>query len=187
LALSAQLSGFCPCPVFVLWNTGLAKAFKPSEEVYHTLSFVPPTNHFRALKPGGWIELIELQVTPQSQDNSLPEKSQLVEFYNVLKPLGNRMGIDLDVATKFKGYLKDAGFESVQEEIFDLPVGDWPQDRRMKEIGRFQRFQMIQGLGAIGTGLLTRVGGWNKPQVEVFLAGVRREANNRSVHAFFKL
>jgi hypothetical protein len=139
------------------------------------------------LKPGGWIELVEIHVVPQSQDNSIPENSQLVEFYNVLKPLGTRLGIDLDVAIKFKGYLEDAGYESVQEEIFDLPLGDWPQDRRMKEIGRYQRFQMMQGLGAIGTALLTRIGGWSKPQVEVFLAGIRREVNNRDVHPLYKL
>lgn len=139
------------------------------------------------MKPGGWIELVEIHVVPQSQDNSIPENSQLVEFYNVLKPLGTRLGIDLDVAIKFKGYLEDAGYESVQEEIFDLPLGDWPQDRRMKEIGRYQRFQMMQGLGAIGTALLTRIGGWSKPQVEVFLAGIRREVNNRDVHPLYKL
>lgn len=104
-----------------------------------------------------------------------------------MKSLGAKIGIDIDVAPKFKGYLEDAGYESVQEEIFDLPIGDWPQDRRLKEIGRYQRFQMIQGLGAIGTALLTRVGGWNKPQVEVFLAGVRREANSRNIHSLYKV
>jgi hypothetical protein len=139
------------------------------------------------LKPGGWVELVELHVVPQSYDNSIPEPSQLQEFYSVLKPLGARIGIDLDVAPKLKGYLEEAGYESVQEEIFDLPLGDWPQDRRMKEIGRFQRFQMLQGLGAIGTGLLTRMGGWGTPQVEVFLAGIRREANNSNVHVLYKL
>jgi len=110
-----------------------------------------------------------------------------MEFYNVLQPLGARIGIDLDVAKKLKGYLEDAGYESVREEVFDLPTGDWPQDRRMKEIGHFQRFQMIQGLGAIGTALLTRVGNWSKPQVEVFLAGIRKEANNPHIHSLYKL
>jgi hypothetical protein len=57
----------------------------------------------------------------------------------------------------------------------------------MKEIGRFQRFQMLQGLGGIGTALLTRVGGWSKPQVEVFLAGVRREINDQNIHFSYKL
>lgn len=97
------------------------------------------------------------------------------------------MGIDLDAAVKLKGYLEDAGYESVQEEVFDLPIGDWPEGRRMKEIGRFQRFQMLQGLAGIGTALLTRMGGWSQPQIEVFLAGIRREANNRNVHALYKL
>ena len=66
-------------------------------------------NRFRTLKPGGWIELIEIHVVPQSYDNSIPEPCQIREFYNVLKPLGAKMGIDLDVAPKFKGFLENAG------------------------------------------------------------------------------
>jgi hypothetical protein len=139
------------------------------------------------LKPGAWIELVELYGLPQSCDNSIPENSQLMELYNVLKPLGGAMGIDFDVALKFKGYLEDAGYDSVTEEIFDLPMGDWPQGRRQKEIGRFQRFQFMGGLHAIASALLTRVGKWSKEKVEVFLAGIRREANDRSIHPLYKM
>jgi hypothetical protein len=139
------------------------------------------------LKPGAYIELIEIHVLARSYDNSLPEPSQIVEFYNVLKPLGAQIGIDLDVATKFRKLLEDGGYEDVQEQIFDLPMGDWPQDRRLKEIGRFQRFQFMGGLQAIGSALLTRMGRWTKEQVEVFLAGIRRELNDRTVHPLYKM
>jgi hypothetical protein len=164
------------------WPKLLGQAMK-----WVTHAFDVAANRHRVLKPGGWIELIEINVVPQSYDNTMPENSQIQELYNVLKPLGAKMGIDLDVAPKLKGFLEDAGYDSVTEEVFDLPVGDWPQDRRMKEVGRYQRFQMMQGLGGIATALLTRIGGWSKPQVEVFLAGIRREANNRNVHILYKM
>jgi hypothetical protein len=139
------------------------------------------------LKPGGWIELVEIHVLPLSYDNSLPQNSQIMEFYKVLKPLAASLGIDLDVATKLKKYLEEAEYDSVQEQIFDLPVGDWPEDRRLKEIGRFQRFQFVGGLQAIASALLKRVGDWTKEQTEVFLAGIRREANDRTVHPLYKV
>lgn len=141
----------------------------------------------RALKPGGWVELVEFHVIPSSYDNSLPENSQIMELYNLLADIGGKIGIDLAVAQKFKSKMEAAGFEEVQERVFDLPLGDWGEGRRMKEIGLFQRYQMTEGLHGIAFGLLTRVAGWSPQRVEAFLAGVRREMKDRSVHSFYKV
>jgi hypothetical protein len=145
------------------------------------------TIYISALKPGGWVELVEFHVIPDSYDNSLPENSQIMELYNLLAEIGKKVGIDLAVAQKFKGMIEDAGFEEVQEKTFDLPLGNWGEGRRMKEIGLCQQVQMTEGLQGIASGLLTRVAGWSQDRVEVFLAGVRREMKNRSVHSFYKV
>lgn len=124
---------------------------------------------------------------PESYDNSLPENSQLREFARCITEVSAMVGLDLNVAKKLKGLLHDAGFEDVREVVYDLPMGDWPEDRRMKEVGRYNRFQFLEGLPAIGTALLTRVQGWSKEKLEVFMAGVRREGNSRNVHVFYKM
>lgn len=141
----------------------------------------------QVLKPGGWVELVEIHVIPSSYDNSLPENSQIMELYNLLAGIGGKIGIDLAVAQKFKAMMEAAGFEDVQEEVFDLPLGDWPDGRRMKEVGMFQRYQMVEGLHGIAFGLLTRVAGWSPQRVEAFLVGVRREMKDKSVHSLYKL
>jgi hypothetical protein len=128
-----------------------------------------------------------MHIIPDSYDNSLPENSQLREFSKCITDVSATVGLDLKVATKFKGLLHDAGFEDVQEVAYDLPMGDWPEDRRMKEVGRYQRFQFMEGLPAIGTALFTRVEGWTKDRFDVFMAGVRREGNSRNVHIFYKM
>jgi SAM-dependent methyltransferase len=140
-----------------------------------------------ALQPGGYIELVELHVIPSSPDNTLPEPSQIMELYNVLASVGSKIGIDLAVAEKFPDMMREAGYEDVKSEVFDLPLGDWMEGRRMKEVGSFQRYQMTEGLHAMGFGLLTRVAGWAPEKVEVFLAGVRREMMNNKVHSMYKL
>lgn len=142
---------------------------------------------FRALKPGGYIELVEMHVVPTSPDHTLPVNSQIMALYTLLDDVGQDIGLDLSVAPKYKPMMLSAGFEDVVEEVFDLPIGDWMTDRRMKEVGAFQRFQMTEGLHGIAFGALTRVAGWSPTEVEVFLAGVRREMKDRSVHSMYKL
>jgi len=141
----------------------------------------------RTLKPGGWIEIVELHVIPSSYDNSLPQNSQIQAFYDVLAEVGQSIGIDLAVAQKFRGMLESAGYAEVTESVLDLPLGGWMRDRRMHEVGVFQRFQMTEGLHGIAFGLLTRVAGWHPQKVEAFLAAVRREMKDPSVHSLYKL
>lgn len=105
----------------------------------------------------------------------------------MLAEIGTKIGIDLAVAQKFPSMIRDAGFEDVTAHVFDLPLGDWMEGRRMQEVGSFQRFQMTEGLPGIGFGLLTRVAGWSPEKVHVFLAGVRREMMDRKVHSMYKL
>jgi hypothetical protein len=128
-----------------------------------------------------------MHVIPSSYDDSLPAKSQIMELYNVLAEFAAKVGINLAVAQKFKSMMERAGFEDVTEKVFDLPLGDWPEDRRLKEVGLFQRFQMVEGVHGIAFGLLTRVAGWSAQRVEAFLAGVRREMRDRNVHSLYKL
>jgi hypothetical protein len=137
----------------------------------------------RTLKPGGWIEIVEMHVIPTSYDNSLPANSQIQAFYDVLAEVGRGIGIDLAVAQKFQGMLEKAGYEAVTEIVFDLPIGGWMPDRRMREVGLFQQYQMTEGLHGIAFGLLTRVARWDPVKVEAFLAAVRREMKDPAVHS----
>jgi hypothetical protein len=134
---------------------------------------------FSALKPGGHIEIVEMHVIPTSYDNSLPKNSQIQAFYDVLSEVGEGIGIDLAAAQKFHGMLEKAGFEGVTETVFDLPIGGWMLDRRMREVGLFHQFQMTEGLHGVA--------GWDALKVEAFLAGVRSEMKDPRVRSLYKL
>ena len=105
----------------------------------------------------------------------------------MLAEVGQGIGIDLAVAQKFRGMLESGGYEEVTETVFDLPLGGWMRDRRMREVGIFQQFQMTEGLHGIAFGLLTRIAGWSPVKVEAFLAAVRREMKDPAVHSLYKL
>ncbi|KAI9826952.1 MAG: hypothetical protein M1826_006528 [Phylliscum demangeonii] len=137
----------------------------------------------RALKVGGWIELCELDIIPFSRDNTLPRPSKLVEFFQLLNLCGHRMGFNVNVALNLRQLALDAGYENVTEEILEIPSTGWPKDRRLKEAGVFHVATLREGLQAIAMAPLTRVLGWTSQEVEILVASVRAELDDRSIHS----
>ena len=42
-----------------------------------------------------------------------------------------------------------------------FPIGTWPKDPHLKEIGRYQAVQEVHGIDSYASGLFTRVLGWS--------------------------
>ncbi|RGP78349.1 mrna 3 -end-processing yth1 [Fusarium longipes] len=137
------------------------------------------------LKPGGWIELHETANTLYSEDGSLKPDNALVEMMDHLKIACEKIGRTMDPAPSFKQWAAEAGFEKVNEERFKLPIGTWPKDERLKEIGTLMGINMIEGVAAFTAVLFTEVLGWSREEVEVFNARVRQASRQRSVHPIF--
>jgi hypothetical protein len=57
----------------------------------------------------------------------------------------------------------------------------------MKALGRYQQFLMMEALDAYSFALFTRVLGWSAEQIQVLLAGVRKDLLNRHFHGYGKL
>ena len=56
----------------------------------------------------------------------------------------------------------------------------------MKDLGRYQQVNMIEGMESYSLALFTRVLGWSVEEVQVFFTGVRRELLDRSLHIYTK-
>ncbi|KAK4141751.1 uncharacterized protein C8A04DRAFT_30595 [Dichotomopilus funicola] len=79
-------------------------------------------NHFHLVKPGGWIQLAEVQWVPRGAD------------YDALPPILKRItafqqwtteffGMDVDAAYRLEDWIKEAGFVNVQKTSFTLGYG----------------------------------------------------------------
>lgn len=77
------------------------------------------------LEPGGWIELqdavFKLMCTDGSADGSYIEK-----FSQLILESGRSIGRDLDIPSKYKDMLTEAGFLDVVEDIGPVPGKDAP-------------------------------------------------------------
>jgi len=56
--------------------------------------------------------------------------------------------------------MKEAGFTAIKEYPFKLPLGSWPRDPKMKEIGTFNLMMTDGSLEGFALYLFTRVLGW---------------------------
>lgn len=43
-------------------------------------------------------------------------------------------------------YMREAGFEDVTERRLPMPVGGWPKDKRLKELGKYNRLHWEEGI-----------------------------------------
>ncbi|KAL4973076.1 S-adenosyl-L-methionine-dependent methyltransferase [Aspergillus desertorum] len=100
------------------------------------------------LKPGGWIEFQEFHLVNYSEDGSWRDGNSVNRFYELLQEALDRINRPVTIGKDLKRIIEETGFVNVQHEVFQLPLGTWPRERRMKEIGALNMRQMLEGLEA---------------------------------------
>jgi SAM-dependent methyltransferase len=140
---------------------------------------------YENLKPGGWLELQESANTMYSQDGSLAKDNPMVRMMEGLMEACQKIGRTLDPAPSMEQWVKDAGFVNVKVETFKLPVGSWPKDPRLKEIGTLMGVNFTEGVEAFTAALFADVLGWSKEEITVLNAGVRNAVKKGDAHALF--
>lgn len=94
---------------------------------------------FNALKPGGSMQIVEIEFQLYCDDGTLEPDSALLKWSALMYEAFAKMGAVVPTAEKYKEWLQDAGYENVQLEIIKRPSNDWPKDPKWKEIGRVSK------------------------------------------------
>ncbi|KIW64480.1 hypothetical protein PV04_09409 [Phialophora macrospora] len=139
------------------------------------------------LKPGGWFEQVEYSVDWISDDDSIPPGHIFYESSARYIEAGEKMGKTFQILDRQKEYIDRAGLINTVEKRYKMPLGPWPQDEKLKEIGRWHLLEAYQGVEGWTLALFTRVLGWSYEQVQLFLAQVRQGFSDRSIHAYTRV
>ena len=140
------------------------------------------------MEPGGWLELQDYGLPVKSGDGTHLETNLLrwgellcEAARNMRRPMGS------DVSEKYQEWMREAGFVDIQQPMFMWPSSSWPKDPFMKELGRWNQVNIIEGLEGFCLALLTRGLGWKKEEVDVFVAKVTKDFRDRRIHAYFPM
>lgn len=126
------------------------------------------------LKPGGFFEL---------QDFSVPWRASTPATIKWSTELGKAqqvLGIDMSAATKWDDWLVEAGFENVEHQHFDWPIGVREEDaeqgnEHMCKVGGLVMENIARGMKGFSKIGYTRALGWTEQDLDVWLDEVRQE------------
>lgn len=65
-----------------------------------------------------------------------------------------------------------------------VPIGSWPKDHKLKEMGMYHREQMLACVDSYSLAVFTRVLGWSNERTQLLLAGVKNDLRNRKTHFY---
>lgn len=140
----------------------------------------------RHLKPGGYIEIQDLDITPLSDDDTLTPTTPyaLRDFLKYMAAGLAALGSHMHAVHKLPDELEAAGFEDIKKSKHKAPIGMWPKDKRLRLCGLFLRTAMMDGLRGVSQRPMAALG-WTPLQIEMVLVNVRKALMDPKVHAYF--
>lgn len=83
-----------------------------------------------------------------------------------------------------QGADEDGGICRCQETYFAWPTNTWPRWRHHKKLRIWDGQDLKDGLEGFSMAALTMAHGWTVDEVKVLLADVRRDLDDRDIHAY---
>lgn len=65
-----------------------------------------------------------------------------------------------------------------------VPIGTWPKDLKLREIGRAQSFQELQVVDSYTPGILKRVFNWAETEIQVLIAKTKKDLKDPALHLY---
>jgi len=144
------------------------------------------TQAYRHTKPGGYIELQEMDYLTCIQPTSRNPGASTLKWCAEQHAAGAKAGINFRTSIEFiTSGLTRAGFGDCQAFEFKLPIGPWAKQARLRNAGLLQLQSMLDGIEGISLKLFTQFAGWTVEELKVLLANVRNEVKDPGCHAYW--
>jgi hypothetical protein len=90
-------------------------------------------------------------------------------------------------ASEIRDYMEAAGFVNIGVKEIKLPMSPWSSDKKLKEAGAFCLLSMMDDLSGMSLAIFTRLLGWNRIELELFLTEVKKEWRMKNIHGYWPL
>ncbi|KAL7274173.1 hypothetical protein RUND412_002933 [Rhizina undulata] len=139
---------------------------------------------YKALKPGGWIELQYLgDGFFTGDDVSLPRDNILTKWAEYWITAAEKSGRPFNSTFQDARGLEEVGCVDVTVKSINFPVGRWPKGRHEKELGMYWRQNMID-VAESSSLAIARGLGWGKKETDEFLIDILAALRNTNYHSY---
>ena len=98
-----------------------------------------------------------------------------------------RAGLEPEPGPKLKQWVEDAGFVNIHHELLPIPIGPWPKDKALKEIGTFDIVQFLENMEGLSMRIFTTLANYTPEEVLALCAKLREELRNPRLQAMHDL
>ncbi|KAM6529642.1 hypothetical protein FALCPG4_007772 [Fusarium falciforme] len=141
----------------------------------------------QSLAPGGYVEVQEIDLSAKSDDGTLREDSYLSRWLKLLGEATVLLGRPYQDIQQIKDIMADVGFSDVTVKYFRWPTNPWPKDAKHKALGQWHNVNIGSAIEALTLAPFTRALGWKADEARAFAAHVRRDLNDRRIHAYWPI
>ncbi|KAF4977615.1 hypothetical protein FZEAL_5899 [Fusarium zealandicum] len=136
------------------------------------------------LKPGGWIEIQELDARANCDDGTLPTDAPLAKFFDSAEEAVSNFGMNFRIGENLREPLEKAGFINVECKVLKVPIGTWAKDTNLRLIGLYCSTAVGDMFGAMAAKPLRKI--MDPAEIELFLAAARKDLHNPAFHSYEK-
>lgn len=142
---------------------------------------------FHALRPDGYLEHFEFDILLRSDDPLVDSEHVFTQWAETLHYASEKMGRTLKTVKdgRMRRSMKEAGFVDIVEKKFDVPIGGWSADPKMRQAGLYALMYLDLSLEGLALFPLKQVLGWEPDQIQDFVARMRaalRDSNLKPYH-----
>ena len=136
---------------------------------------------YAALKPGAWIEHLEFSVETSASKTSTDYSDQILTAFSqsVLNVGSQKTHMSFDVINTMTHDIQATGFVDMHSKTFIWPIGSWPKDPYLKDLGRWGERNWVDGIEGWVMALYTRLLGWTYEEVKAFVRDFQRVIKDR--------
>ena len=139
----------------------------------------------RATRAGGWCEVVDYDAAVHAADDGLPAGSALrTASARFIKALQDQ-GAEPSPGPRLEGWMKAAGFADVRATKIPLPVGAWPADARLREVGAWNLVQIAEHVEGLVNWVFGRLLGESEEAVARLCEELRVELLSSNVRPMF--
>lgn len=141
---------------------------------------------YDSMKPGGWIEMQDV-ILPMTSDDGTMKGTSWEHWSELFSDAMVEMGRDPADTRRYKQWMQEAGFESIVVKDYIWPQNSWPDDPKLKDLGRWNMINTLDGLYGFSARPFMQVLGMSQNEFEVFLAACRKDIKDRSIHSYWPM
>ncbi|KAK0654889.1 S-adenosyl-L-methionine-dependent methyltransferase [Cercophora newfieldiana] len=128
---------------------------------------------YRCMEPGGWIEHAEISAEIASQGAPIPPDHIFARWNHSVRQAGATLSS--------AAWMEQAGFVVVKTKTLRLPIGPWPREQRLKEVGAYHKKTWQDGIHRLASQLRLNVLSMGEKEVKAFMREMVKAFDDRTL------